>query len=168
MFDDKDEDWWKKSPDDNDGSRIQVYHESVRIPLFNGNYEVMVGNYMDEMMAHMRTMLGGISLIDRDKYGSIDIPGYSCVLKGNIFPTTFYVFLCLNPDGLSKKWPDISSTIIHEATHLSWYVLDHLQIEVGPENHEIQCYLMQDFVKKITEVVDRAKNKLGSDSGDIL
>lgn len=159
MFDDdKDDDWWKKSPDD-DGSRIKVYHESVKLPLFHGSYEVLVGEYMDELMAHMREMLGGISLIDRDKYGSIDMPGYTCVIKGTMFPTAFYVFICANPDGLSKKWPEMSSTIIHEATHLSWFILDHLQIEIGPDNHEVQCYLMEDLVKQITAVTDRAKEK---------
>lgn len=163
MFDDndKDDDWWKKSPGDDDGSRISVYQESVKIPLFHGNYEVLVGNYMDELMAHMRELLGGINIIDRDKHGSIDMPGYTCVIKGSHVPTTFFVFICVND--MKLNWPATISTIVHEATHLSWFILDHLKIEINPDNHEVQCYLMEDLVKQISAVVDRAKNKLGSD-----
>jgi hypothetical protein len=172
MFDDddKDDDWWKRSPGDDGGDDdgIIVYHESVRLPMFNVNYEVLVANFMDEAMIHMRKMLGmGIDIIDRDKHGSLDMPGYACTIKGTMIPTQFYVFIPLDTigNGANKGWPKLSSRIVHQATHLSWYILDHLSIDIDSDNHQIQCHVMEHLVEGITEVVDRGKEKLSSDTG---
>ena len=152
--DDKDDDFWKGG--DNE---IVVYHESVKLPMFDVNYEVLVCNYMDEAMIHMRKMLGmGIDIIDRDKHGSFDMPGYACTIKGSLIPTQFYVFIPLDTigNGANKGWPSLPRRIIHQATHLSWYILDHLSIDIDSENHQIQCYIMEHIVEGIEGVANRS------------
>jgi len=48
----------------------------------------------------------------------------------------------------------IMGTIVHECTHLSWYVMEGVGIEVSPDNHEIQCYIMEEMVREVYRVVN--------------
>ena len=161
MFDDEDkEDDWGGD----DG--ISIYHESLRLPMFDVNYEVVVCNFMDEAFIHIRKMLGmNLEIVDRDKHGSLDMPGYAFVIKGSMIPTGFYVIIPVDMKGnlANRGWRALSSRIVHQATHLSWFILDHLTIDINSDNHQVQCYVMEHLVEGITEVVDRAKEKL-SDS----
>jgi hypothetical protein len=139
--------------------KFKIYHESVELPMFYAKYEVIVGMYMDEILTHMRELVGGVELIDREKFGSIHIPGYTCVVKGPMVGTNFYVFVCINEHN-PPAWPRIEDTIVHEATHLSWFILDNLNINITADNHEIQCYMMEHLVRDITHVTNRAKERI--------
>ena len=131
-----------------------IYHEKVKCPLFHASYEIVVGENMPDMLEHMSVMCSGIRLMDE---GSMNVPGYTCLVKGSNIGSHFYVLLCIDGD---EEWPSIDKTIVHEATHLSWFLLDSLQIDINVDNHEVQCYLMESIVTEISRVVVEAKGKL--------
>jgi hypothetical protein len=134
-----------------------VYHESVELPMYHASYEVVVGSQMAECLDHVSYLCGGVALMKSDH--SRNIPGYSCVVSGKKVGKCFYVLIALD-DVYNIGFPPLSSTIIHEATHLSWFMLDELGIKITAGNHEMQCYMMEHLVSEITRVVDSTKDKM--------
>ena len=134
-----------------------VYHESVRVPMFHASYEVIVGSRLADCLTHVSSLCGGVKLMKDGE--PANIPGYSCVVSGQKVGKCFYVMIALD-DVYEIGFPPVSSTIIHEATHLSWFILDGLGIRVNAENHEVQCYMMEHLVSDITRIVESTKDKM--------
>ena len=140
---------------------VFVYHESVECPMFNISYEVIVASDLDSCLTHVSNLCGGVKVMKEGE--PTNIPGYSCIVSGKKVGKCFYVMIALD-DTYDIGFPALSSTIVHEATHLSWFILDGLGIRSTADNHEVQCYLMEHLVAEITRVVDSTKDKISLDN----
>ena len=50
---------------------------------------------------------------------------------------------------------DLLRRVTHECTHMSWYILDALGIEINVDNHEMQAYLIEELVDKVMTVANK-------------
>lgn len=50
-----------------------------------------------------------------------------------------------------------STTLEHELLHLSWDILDHLNITLTPENHESQTYFFEHLLKECKKFIKKVK-----------
>ncbi len=143
---------------------MAVYQEKVKLPLFHAYYDIIIGTDMLTAKLHAEDQHPGLEL---DKGIGISTPGYTYVINHMELGTQLTVLISLQeldiPDG-----PDLASTIVHEACHLSWYVMDGLGIKVNADNHEIQCYLIEQIVREINRVVDIAREHLSDNPLDDL
>jgi len=143
---------------------MAVYQEKVKLPLFHAYYDIIVGTDMSTAKIHAEDQHPGLEL---DVSVGVSTPGYTYVINHGDMGTQLYVLISLQkldlPDG-----PDLHSTIVHEACHLSWYVMDGLGIKVNADNHEIQCYLIEQIVREIIRVVDIARDAISDNPLDDL
>ena len=135
---------------------IAVYSEKIKVPLFYAYYDVMVGTDMLTLKEHAESQFPGLKLSESVGHHT---PGYTYLINHHELGNKLSVLISLEelnvPDG-----PELEQTIVHEAVHLSWYLMDGVGIKVDQDNHEIQCYLMEHLVKEITRVVDVARDNI--------
>ena len=143
---------------------IAVYSEKIKVPLFHAFYDIMVGTDMLALKDHAEAQFPGLKLSDSV---GLHTPGYTYLLNHHELGNQLSVLISLQeldiPDG-----PTLESTIVHEAIHLSWYIIDGLGIKIDSDNHEIQCYLVESIVKEVTRVVDIARDKIADNPLDDL
>lgn len=143
---------------------IAVYSEKVKVPLFHAYYDIMVGLDMPTLRDHAESLFPGLKLSESVGHHT---PGYTYLINHHELGNQLSVLISLEelhiPDG-----PTIEGTIVHEAVHLSWYIMDGLGIKVNQDNHEIQCYLMEHIVKEINRVVDIGRDNIMNSSLDGL
>jgi len=133
-----------------------VYSEKVKIPLFHAYYDITVGVDMPTLKEHAESQFPGLKLSESVGHHT---PGYTYLINHHELGNKLNVLISLEelniPDG-----PAIESTIVHEAVHISWYIMDGVGIKVDQDNHEIQCYLMENIVREITRVVEMAREAI--------
>ena len=143
---------------------IAVYSERIKVPLFNAYYDIAVGTDMPTLKEHSESEYPGLKLSDSVGHHT---PGYTYLLHSNEFGSKLTVLISLQeldiPDG-----PSLESTIVHEAVHVSWYIMDGVGIKVDQDNHEIQCYLIEHIVREITRVVAIAQDSIADNPLDDL
>lgn len=60
---------------------------------------------------------------------------------------------------LGTKVPlDIYMVACHEALHLSWWMADAVGIELYPENHEAQAYILQNIFLELKNAIEEYNN----------
>jgi len=91
--------------------------------------------------------------------------GYTCLIKNADHSMSLVVLINTNPN---LERGSLNSTIVHEATHLSWYILDGLGMKIDSDNHEVQAYLMEDLCREITRVTTRLETIVPIESKDDL
>lgn len=57
--------------------------------------------------------------------------------KGNSWQPNFIMVLPKDTNGQFDR------SIVHEAVHISWYIIDYINIEIDYEDHEIQSRLVE-------------------------
>jgi len=132
---------------------VAVYSEKIKVPLFYAYYDVMVGVDMIVLKEHAESQFPGLKL--SESVGS-STPGYTYLINHHELGNQLCVLVSLEELNIPEG-PSLEQTIIHEAVHLSWYLMDGVGIKVDQDNHEIQCYLMEHLVKEITRVVEMAR-----------
>jgi hypothetical protein len=121
-----------------------VLHQRIKTPLFHCTYDVVVGDTMNDI----KRFLKETPHLDASDSVSIDMMGFTYVI--NTHGT--YMVIVLSAEAF-KDAPDIYSTLVHEITHLSWYILEAVGIEITTGNHEIQAYLNQSLYEDISKVI---------------
>jgi hypothetical protein len=119
-----------------------MIEQEITIPIFNYGVKILYGDTND--------------IADKlEEYHE----GLSCGNERTNKGT--YLVVTNKKDGIQYDYMIISddsdeSTIYHESLHLAWEVLDRIDIEISPDNHEILAYL-QEYIAK--EVINIIKNK---------
>lgn len=145
---------------------FSVYSEKVKVPLFHVSYEVIVASNMKDATVHAESMYPGLKLSQSRTSGAL---GYSFLLKHDELGNHLCLLVGLaGSDFDVEEQPSVLSTIVHEAVHLSWYIMDIVGIEVNAENNEIQAYLIEDIVRNVNKVVKNAEKKLPEEPLDEL
>ncbi len=126
---------------------IPLLHEKIKLPLFHVYYDVCICPKMDVAIDHMRLFYKGINC-------NADPSALAYTMVINTPKTTGFAILINNT---KYQDVDIHSTIVHECTHLSWYILDELGISMNVDNHEIQAYILEELVRKVTVSVEAAE-----------
>lgn len=127
-----------------------IIHEKIKCPLFHIHYDVIVGSDMEEMGDLVKEMHPGVELkLD------VECTGYSCILTHPVHGSTLYIMI----DTTERTGaPSILRRITHECTHMSWDILDAVGVKITVNNHEVQAYLMEELVDKVTELVNKFNN----------
>ena len=130
---------------------VKLIHEKIKLELFHGEYEVVVGSKMSDMIEHLETTYKGVVFPE----DAVHTSGYTALINSS---HGVGLFVLIQTD---KNFLKISNnrTIYHEAVHLSWYILDALGITIDRHNHEIQAYLVEDIIEKITTQVEKYLSK---------
>ena len=121
-----------------------VHHEQVDFPLFHINYDVFVSRSMEAMVKHVGSLYPGLEL----KVES-NVVGYACRVHHSEYGTG--LFILISTEEFPHR-PPVSSTIVHECVHLSWDIMEGVGIDVTPENHEAQAYIMEELVRQVTRI----------------
>lgn len=105
------------------------------VPLYNLHYYIYIGKSIRDAALFAEKDWSGLDL-----QGELDGMLASAVEISHPDGGTGFIML-LSPE--EDKVEDILSIAAHEALHLSWYVLDYVNIKVSRENHEAQAYLVE-------------------------
>lgn len=130
---------------------VKLLHEKIKLDLFHGEYEVVVGGKMSDMIEHLETTYRGVKFPE----DAVHATGYTALINS---VNGVGLFVLIQTD---KNFLKVSNTrtIHHEAVHLSWYILDALGITIDRKNHEMQAYLVEDIIEKITTLVEKYLSK---------
>lgn len=131
-------------------SNITVYHERLELPLYHLPYHIIVGELIPEMLSHARALFPGMQL-----ELPLDVLGYTYIVK---HPTMGEQIVIMISTADGPGFPSLLSTIVHECTNLSWYILDSLGIDVDAESHATQSYIMEELVIKVTDIIEKFKD----------
>ena len=146
-------------------STKELLHQRIKLPLFHIYYNVIVTNSMRDAEDLLQELFPGLQLKIET-----DVCGY-CALVSH-FSMGRQLILIINTEDMGIDKPNLISTVYHECTHLSWYIMDNLGITVDGDNHEIQAYLMEELITKVSDVVEEskkiyAKNDSSDDVGSL-
>lgn len=134
---------------------LTILQERIKVPLFHVEYDVMVSNSMLEMKELLETVHPGVTIKIDESF-----TGYTCLISHPEHGSYLYVLI---NTAEYEEFPPMRRRIAHECIHLSWEIMDTLGIEVSAENNEIQAYIMEELVDKVTIMVDKfTKNDLDS------
>ena len=122
--------------------KYSVYTEKVRVPLYHVFFDVYVGYSMDEIKQHAEEVFPGLQLAELN---TSTTKGFTYLLKHFELGNHLSVLLSLE-DLHYDDAPSTDCTIIHEAVHLSWYILESVGVKITGENHEAQAYLIEFLV----------------------
>ena len=143
-----------------DENGISVYMEKVKCPLFHAYYDIIVGFDTDTIKEQIRDCYPGINL---DSQLTNSTLGYAFSVQHPDHGLGFTLVFNLG----AQNWegnPGLDSTIVHECCHLSWFIMDGVGVKVDGDNHEVQCYLIEDFQRQAKRVIKIAKGKKPLDS----
>ena len=144
--------------------KYSVYTQKVKVPIYHVFFDVYVGYDMNDIKQHAEDIFPGLQLTELN---TSTTQGFTYLLKHYELGNHLSVLFSLN--GLDfEDAPSLDCTIVHEAVHLSWYILESVGIKVTAENHEAQAYLVEFLVKKIKEVIKKAKFNLNENNLDKL
>lgn len=127
--------------------KTTVMTQNFALPLFHVNYDVIVGENMKEIREFVNSMCPNAKIKINDTYG-----GYTCILTDNERESSLYIMISF--DDMVKD-NDLLRRVTHECTHMSWYILDALGIEINVDNHEMQAYLIEELVDKVMTVANK-------------
>lgn len=120
-------------------------YETVTIPLLGASYDVVVGLNMKDVKLMAENLYKGLDLSTL----TTDAGGYTCeIISRQGKGTNFMVLIATESN--SENAPSLQRVLAHEATHLSWYILDYLGIRIDPRNHEMQAFLVEEIVETLT------------------
>jgi hypothetical protein len=133
---------------------IALLHEKTKLPLFHVYYDICVCPKMDVAKEHMQLFYPGL-----DYDITPDALALTMVINT---PTTTGFLVVINNNNKILGRPDMTSTIVHECTHLSWYIIEALGITIDADNHEIQAYMLEELVRTVTNAVADASGIIDS------
>ena len=139
---------------------VSVYMEKVKCPLFHAHYDIIVGYDHECINKQITDIYPGISLQEEINQNTL---GYAFSVKHHEHGFGFSIMINLGAQD-NPASPGIMSTIIHECLHLTWFMMDGVGVKVDGSNHEVQCYLLEEFVRETNRVIDIAKQKISLDS----
>ena len=113
--------------------------EKIEIPLFHGHFELYKDQTMEVMLKDVQA-----------KHGKINFPDLTNALGFSAVTSSGVCIILINTRMRAASEPTMAKTINHEALHLSWYILDALGIELTVNNHEIQAYLLEFIIDRIS------------------
>lgn len=119
------------------------YH-SVDIPLYFGGLHILIGHDLGALNEAAGFPCEGIRGRDYDCYDAFTFEADKDGFSG--------YFVLLRPDANPK-------IIAHEALHLSYFILRARDIQVDPDNHEAQAYLLGWIVGQINFALTSKKVK---------
>ena len=127
--------------------KTAVMIQNFALPLFHVNYDVILGENMKEIREFVNSMCPNANLKINDTSA-----GYTCVLTDNERETSLYIMISFDD---IVKGNDLLRRVTHECTHMSWYILDALGIEINVDNHEMQAYLIEELVDKAMTMANK-------------
>lgn len=127
---------------------VHVNHKTIKLPLFHIEYDVVFGSEMKGMVQLLDSVYPGLeSVVNFNENDG----GYTAVVKSPVFGTV--LFSVINVGSIiNNKFT--KRTIYHEAVHLSWYILEQLDIPINKDSHEMQAYLVEEIVEQMTEMFE--------------
>jgi hypothetical protein len=115
---------------------------------------------MQEMVDHVQEIHPGLDLKDIITPSHV---GYTMFITNRVKGSTMFVLIKLRDD---KDYPTMYDTIVHEAVHLSWAIIDQVGVGINQDNHETQAYLVENLNNEIKEVVSNAREKFAIDAAN--
>ena len=115
-------------------SGVRMY--STTLPLYRIQYNVLVGENVQDCARAVEEMFPGLSVVQDI---SPDTGGYAASIQ---HPEEGYNFFMLLSPNVNSEIPGICA---HESLHLSWFICNVLGIKVSWKNHEAQAYIMQEI-----------------------
>lgn len=119
----------------------QYVSTNFLMPLFPANYSIMIGGSMKQCIDSVLTTFEGLKLSDIE----LNQTGHSMSVVHHAHGTHFIMIIV--QDGKTNPMNTLK-TIVHEANHICWFILEWLGISITPDNHEIQSYMLEEIVSK--------------------
>ena len=141
-----------------------VYTETIKVPIYHVCFDVYVGYSMSEIKEHVEDTFSGLELSQLD---ASKTQVFTFLVDHFLLGSHLSVLLSLD-DKHSKDAPSLSCSIVHEAVHLSWCILEMVGITLTADNHEVQAYLIEFLVKELKNLVKKARANLNEDKLDNL
>jgi len=132
-----------KNPYTVKGSNKVRAYEPV-LPLYNAPYFIYIGNTVRDAADGAQLELG-------KRFDPKITPntGAKAISMEHPEKGVSYVILL----GIDIQL-DIFTVAAHEALHLSWWMLDDRGVELSPENHEAQAYVLQDIFGELKNAIE--------------
>lgn len=106
----------------------EYYYERVKCPLFPVHYNVIMGQNIKTLQKEVEDYYQGLNLNLSTQVG------YAARITHHEKGKVFVVMIDLS----ENREGTVDSTCIHESVHLiSWFIMDHVGVEVDHENHEV-------------------------------
>lgn len=142
---------------------LVTYHIKELLPLYNLEYDIIVGKNIKDCIEHGELFFKGASL-----QNALQDSHYTCKMTHPTYKTKYMLLL---ETGSEEKMINNS---IKLATELSWYFMDELKIECNNENNHNQSYFIMEIFGAISnaiaifmEKIDPSENNFDNNIGDL-
>jgi hypothetical protein len=142
---------------------IVTYHIKEVFPLYNLEYDIIVGNTMKDCIEHGESFFKGASLKKALQYDH-----YTCKMTHTSLKTKYMLIMEIGSD------EKMANSAIKLATELSWHFMDELNIECNNTNNQNQAYFIMEIYSAINnalalflEKIDPTENNLNNNIGDL-
>ncbi len=128
-----------------------VYHERVKLPMFNIFYHILVSDDLSQAAGHLEEMFSGLVMDTLP-----DTPGVTWKI---IHPELGSNIVIMINTSTKAGMPHLTNTIVHQCCKLTWLLMEKLEIMVEPNNNEIQAFLMEELFREVYRVVNKGREE---------
>lgn len=128
-------------------NKVRAY-EPV-LPLYNIPYLVYIGKTVKDAYEGMRIELGDKVTTDINP----NVAAKAMTVVHEEIGTSYLILLGIDSAA------NILGTAMHEAIHLSWWMLHDVGVEIDVDNHEAQTYAAQRIFELLEESINEYKHK---------
>lgn len=121
-------------------NKVRTYQ--MTLPLYGTPYIVYIGPTLHDAGKGLEIEFG----IESDTIGS-------AALAKQIYHKDYGNMHIMLLDANTTSLP-INSIIAHESTHLSWWILEHVGVEIDANNHEAQAYVLENIFTNVCKAVE--------------